>query len=82
MVLFAFLGRRTGGSHDFRKVETDLLFDDFRQGHVCRTHAGRSIHQWAAHAASANVQLADPAGNDVDEYVGITNFFQGFFGQV
>jgi hypothetical protein len=56
------------------RLEIQFARDDFLQRNVGKTHAGCCLDLRAVPLG----QLADPAGNDVDQHLRVGNGFQGF----
>jgi len=78
-MLLALLGRGPGELNNLRHFKANFFFDDFEQSDVCRAHISYFGNQRPAHRPGAGVQLANTAGNQVDQNVGITNLLQCFF---
>lgn len=77
LVLLALLRGWPDEFGHFGHVETHLLFNDLGQRDIRGAHL-TGFDQRTAQAASARIELADPAGNEVDQNVGVANFLQCF----
>ena len=78
-MLLPLLAHRTGQILDFRRLEPDLIFNDLTQRHVGSPQAAGVRHQRPAQGAGPGIELADAAGNQVDQKVGIAHFLQCLF---
>ena len=67
--------------HRLGQFKPDLLLDDLHQRDIGDARSSRGIHQRAAHRACASVELPDPARNQVNQNVGVTNLLQCFLCQ-
>ena len=60
------------------QIKANLFLDDFAQGNVRRAEGGGVGDERSAESAGAGVELAHAARDEVDQDVGVANFFQGF----
>src|SRR5580658_3183343 len=79
--LAAFLGSWADQLGDFGHFPADLFLDDFAQGNVRDALAGGSVHKGTAQTTAAGIELANTAGDQVDEDVRVADFFGGFFSE-
>ena len=78
-MLLALLADRTGQFYELWHFESDLFLNNFQQGDIGSTHIADIGYQGASHCATAHIELADTAGDQVHQNVGITNFLQCLF---
>ena len=80
-MFLAFLADGARELHYFRHVKSHLVLNDLQQGDVRRPEVADIRHQGPAAGASPGGKLADTAGNQVYQNVGVANFLQCFFCQ-
>ena len=80
-VLLALLADRTGQFHHLWHFEPDLFLDYFQQRDIGCPHVADVSYQGASQRAASGIELANTAGDQVHQNVGITNFLQCLFSQ-
>jgi hypothetical protein len=79
LMLLSLLGGRPGQLNDLRHFKAHFIFDDLEEGDVGGAEISDLGNQRPAQASRPGVKLADTAGNQVDQNVGIANLLQCFF---
>ena len=77
----AVLTGRTSEFQDFGHVPTHFVLDDFKQRDIRSPEAFGIGQQRPVSVAVTAIELANPAGDQVHEDVGIEDFCQGLFEQ-
>jgi len=78
-MLLALFGCWPGQFDNLRHFKANFLFDDLKEGNISRAKVSHLGNQRPAHGSGAGVKLANTAGNQVDQNVGIANLLQCFF---
>lgn len=73
------LSGRTGQDDEFRTFPADFFLDNFAQRDVRDAHLSGVGYERATDRSGAGVELADAAGNEVYQDVGIADFLHGLF---
>lgn len=74
-----------GGFFGFQRSLTfpaHFLFDEFEQSDIGGSEGSGFGEERAASGRAAGIELADPAGDEVDEDIGVAHFGEGLFAEV
>ena len=66
---------------EFRHLPGELVLDDLAQGDVRGAEIAHVRNKGTADGAGAGIELANAAGNEVDQNVGVANLLECFFAE-